>query len=837
MLSLYQNFGFNLARQRDKLLIILEELNELHEDACKADSISRQILSVHKKYNPFVTFVFMQTLILVVYHIELSFRLDLFAPFEFPYIYWFYGEVVGRWYMTSLEKSRELMKDTLKKEGELYEQLKKNKKKLRSRISHEEHFRTRSAICQDHLILRYGHSAMADATFHLAVALIQMGQIRVPMWNDESERLRFEHRMSFLSCVGEPLHVSYEEFLSRSKIKVLLNGDINVPLQRAIDTFELARNQFEKLIDRPEFNVQTKPLILVCRTNVVVARLMLAGDLRDRRIAWQFMPESPMRLLLKVLGTQYRNVSCNNISRKCSNVAQLKSKHIVPDKETLQKASIRPVLLSDYISAELFVEDKFNFESLVTIHDMFNARLHLGHKIGTLNENMKWALYGERLGVCIFDLDITRTHLIRALHFITHIARRGGIILFISSNRETMFTVEKTAEECGEYSHVRRWQEGTFTNCRSLFGASIRLPDTIIFMNTLTSLGNNHPAILEAAKMAIPTIGVVDSNSDPAYLTYLVPANDDSSQSVEFLLSFLQNGSLLQSFQGSYCARKGSSSRNGIRLESKWVETLRQFVYSISLRCKAWVVSFDAVEERKLGLIDLHPDVFRVPPRLDILHRNLTWQTMYRNVQLTKQLSRAEMPGGGRKPWPQKKTGRAHVGSIRCPQFKNGGFANGVRGPRTWFYILPDSIRLKGSLCVALTLKHAQDCLHIVDRFDQLPTEADAQFLHDLADSRNWGYSVLFVSETDKISGGLAAAIAELPSFTAMPVYGLNCFSLMKYDTVVLSRGAVDLLEERLLRQLHRAGPLNKKYRYIDYKERILNEAEGEDDSLQAPIV
>uniref|UniRef100_A0A0K0D9D4 Protein TEX261 n=1 Tax=Angiostrongylus cantonensis TaxID=6313 RepID=A0A0K0D9D4_ANGCA len=65
--------------------------------------------------NPFVTFVFMQTLVLVVYHIELSFRLDLFSPFEFPYIYWFYGEVVCRWYMTSLEKSREVMKDTLKK--------------------------------------------------------------------------------------------------------------------------------------------------------------------------------------------------------------------------------------------------------------------------------------------------------------------------------------------------------------------------------------------------------------------------------------------------------------------------------------------------------------------------------------------------------------------------------------------------------------------------------------------------------------------------------------------------------------------------------------------------
>ncbi|KAE9413920.1 hypothetical protein Angca_009154, partial [Angiostrongylus cantonensis] len=192
--------------------------------------------------------------------------------------------------------------------------------------------------------------------------------------------------------------------------------------------------------------------------------------------------------------------------------------------------------MRDYISDELQAEDKFRFASLVTVSDMFNARLHLGHKIGTLNDNMKWALYGERLGVCVFDLDVTRIQLIRALNFITYIAMRGGLILFVTSNRETMFDVEKTAQECGEYSHVRRWQEGTFTNARQLFGTSIRLPDAIIFMNTLTSLAVNHPAIIEAAKMTIPTVGVVDSNSDPAYLTYLVPANDDSPQSVEYLL-------------------------------------------------------------------------------------------------------------------------------------------------------------------------------------------------------------------------------------------------------------------------------------------------------------
>ncbi|ETN78794.1 putative ribosomal protein S2 [Necator americanus] len=161
---------------------------------------------------------------------------------------------------------------------------------------------------------------------------------------------------------------------------------------------------------------------------------------------------------------------------------------MTPGKDILQKASVRPSILSDYISDTLRVEDKFKLESLVTVSDMFNARLHLGHKIGTLNNNMKWALYGERLGVCVFDLDITRSHLMRALNFVAHVAMRGGLILFVTTNRDTMFSVEKTAEE------------------------------------------------VEAAKVAIPTVGVVDSNSDPAYLTYLVPANDDTPQSVEYLL-------------------------------------------------------------------------------------------------------------------------------------------------------------------------------------------------------------------------------------------------------------------------------------------------------------
>jgi large subunit ribosomal protein L4 len=78
--------------------------------------------------------------------------------------------------------------------------------------------------------------------------------------------------------------------------------------------------------------------------------------------------------------------------------------------------------------------------------------------------------------------------------------------------------------------------------------------------------------------------------------------------------------------------------------------------------------------------------------------------------------------GGGRKPWPQKRTGRHHAGSIRAPGFIHGGFAHGVRGPRTWFYMLPLPVRLHG-LCTALSVKHAQNDLVVVEDFNSLSSK------------------------------------------------------------------------------------------------------------------
>ncbi|KAI6214813.1 hypothetical protein M3Y94_00312400 [Aphelenchoides besseyi] len=250
---------------------------------------------------------------------------------------------------------------------------------------------------------------------------------------------------------------------------------------------------------------------------------------------------------------------------------------------------------------------------------------------------------------------------------------------------------------------------------------------------------------------------------------------------------------------------------------------------------QTWVTTLDDEKDVNLEIINLHPDLFRAPPRVDLLHRNIVWQWNYKNLQLTKQLSKAEMPGGGAKPWPQKKTGRHHAGSIRSPHFIRGGFAHGVRGPRTWFYMLPDAIRLKG-LCTALSIKHAQNDLVIVDDFGSLKS-GDQQHLLDIAENRNWGYSVLFVEKSMDVATNLVDATTNLPFFNILPLFGLNCYSIVKYDTLILSRECLDALENTILKRLHSREPLQKPYRYMDLKKRILDESEHEEHPIYTPFI
>lgn len=172
--------------------------------------------------------------------------------------------------------------------------------------------------------------------------------------------------------------------------------------------------------------------------------------------------------------------------------------------------------------------DYFEVHNLFTVKDLFHARIHYGHKDGSLDERMLPYVYGSRLGHIIFDLDKTADYLRRALNITAHIAYRDGLILFFLRGAQNAHLVEKTALECGEFAHTRAWRGGIFTNANKQFGAVTRLPDLCIFLNTQNNILLQHTAIRDAAKMTIASIGIVDSNCNPNLITYPVPGNDDS---------------------------------------------------------------------------------------------------------------------------------------------------------------------------------------------------------------------------------------------------------------------------------------------------------------------
>ncbi|XP_066583136.1 large ribosomal subunit protein uL4m [Prorops nasuta] len=214
-----------------------------------------------------------------------------------------------------------------------------------------------------------------------------------------------------------------------------------------------------------------------------------------------------------------------------------------------------------------------------------------------------------------------------------------------------------------------------------------------------------------------------------------------------------------------------------------------------------WLENLDTIQENKLGLVTLHSDIFGAQPRIDLIFLNIRWQRNYRRVNFANDKTRAEMRGGGRKPWPQKGTGRARHGSIRSPLWSKGGTCFGRRNPTTWFYMLPFYTRVYG-LITTLSVKLAQDDLHIINDLE-IPTD-DQSYIEQLIQERNWGPSVLFIDVDDYMPRNITVATNDLGHVNLMPVYGLNVYSMLKHNTLVLTKKAAREIEDKLLFQLHR---------------------------------
>ncbi|XP_032515334.2 large ribosomal subunit protein uL4m [Danaus plexippus] len=267
------------------------------------------------------------------------------------------------------------------------------------------------------------------------------------------------------------------------------------------------------------------------------------------------------------------------------------------------------------------------------------------------------------------------------------------------------------------------------------------------------------------------------------------------------------NISVLPQIRFCSITANSSSAINVINNEVSVTKKEWKFPPSYTKPREVWIENLDTIEEKKVGLFELHPLVYAAAPRIDIIHKNVIWQRKYRWVSWAHTKTRAEVRGGGKKPWPQKGLGRARHGSIRSPLWRGGGIAHGPRSGKTHFYMLDIYSRLHG-LTSTLSAKFAQDDLHVV-RDLELPTD-ESEYLIELIEKRNWGPSVLLVDDTDYAPRNITVATDSLQYVNIMPVYGLNVYSMLKHDTLVLTQAAAEKIEERILHHLNSTKGVSK---------------------------
>ena len=191
------------------------------------------------------------------------------------------------------------------------------------------------------------------------------------------------------------------------------------------------------------------------------------------------------------------------------------------------------------------------------------------------------------------------------------------------------------------------------------------------------------------------------------------------------------------------------------------------------------------------GDVELNDEVFGVEPRADILHRVVTWQLENRRGIARATRERSEVARTGKKFGRQKGGGTARHGDRRAPIFIGGGKAHGARR-REFDVSLNKKVRALG-LKMALSSK-ALSGLVIVDSLELADAKTKGAAIQ-LAKA-NWGKKVLVIDGTS-VNEGFARATRNLVGINVLPAMGANVYDILKHDTLVLTRAAVEQLEAR----------------------------------------
>jgi large subunit ribosomal protein L4 len=191
------------------------------------------------------------------------------------------------------------------------------------------------------------------------------------------------------------------------------------------------------------------------------------------------------------------------------------------------------------------------------------------------------------------------------------------------------------------------------------------------------------------------------------------------------------------------------------------------------------------------GDIELNDAVFGLEPRADILHRVVTWQLENRRGIARATRERSDVARTGKKFGNQKGGGTARHGDRAAPVFIGGGKAHGARR-REFDVSLNKKIRALG-LKMALSSK-AQSNLVVVDTLDL--KDAKTKGIAEQLAKANWGRKVLVI-DGEQVNEGFARATGNLVGVNVLPAIGANVYDILKHDTLVLTRAAVEKLEAR----------------------------------------
>ncbi|ALG69813.1 50S ribosomal protein L4 [Azospirillum thiophilum] len=193
-----------------------------------------------------------------------------------------------------------------------------------------------------------------------------------------------------------------------------------------------------------------------------------------------------------------------------------------------------------------------------------------------------------------------------------------------------------------------------------------------------------------------------------------------------------------------------------------------------------------------VGEIELSEAVFGLPTRTDLLARMVNWQLAKRRSGNHKTKGISEIRGTTKKPYSQKGTGRARQGSIRSPQFRGGAT---IFGPvvRSHAHDLTKKVR-KLALKTALSAKVAEGKLIVLEA-----AAAETHKTKDLvARLATLGLTSALIIDGSNLDDNFAKASRNIPLIDVLPEQGANVYDILRRDTLVLTRNAVEQLEARL---------------------------------------